>query len=264
VRRDRALGWLGVIAGLGLAVGVQVASPVRVPLYDGVGVLEPYRYLHPGSGQSGFPASYTASTPVEGGKSPQIAAATTESPPQAQLIAMVDAFQLPDGTTEVKTSITPVDPSVQPATGAIAGNVYRISVTTQDNRPLVPKPCDTCRTLVLRGPDQVTDGSIVYLDGQNWVPISSGHGGIGSMIQTNLNLLGDYAVLTGSSGGGGGLDLLVFGGIALALFFAVVAGLFWYRRRPPPVPVARLGPGRGRVPSKRKGPRRPPSGRSDS
>ena len=60
----------------------------------------------------------------------------------------------------------------------------------------------------------------------------------------------------------GGLDPLLFGGIALAAFFAVVAGLFWYRRRPPPVPVVRLGPGRGRMPSKRRGPRRPPSGRS--
>jgi len=66
----------------------------------------------------------------------------------------------------------------------------------------------------------------------------------------------------------GGADdstsLLIIGGIALVAFFAAVAGLFWYRRRPPPVPVATLGPGRGRIPSKRKAPRRPPSGRSGS
>ena len=86
------------------------------------------------------------------------------------------------------------------------------------------------------------------------------HAGFASMYQSNLEALGDFAVVTGASGGpggGGGLDPLLFGGIALAAFFAIVAGLFWYRRRPPPVPVARLGPGRGRVPSKRKGPRRP-------
>jgi hypothetical protein len=263
VSRERALGWFAVLVGLGLAVAVQVGMPVGVPLYDGVGVLEPYRYLHPASGQSGFPTSFTSSTPVEGDKSPQIAAATTESPPQAQLIANEDAFQLPVGATAVKTSITPVDPVSSAAAGSIAGNAYRIAVTDQDDHPLTTKPCDTCRSLVLRAPEDVTDGSIAFFDGKAWVPVNSLHAGIGSMIQTNLNAAGDYAVLTGA-GGGGGLDLLVFGGIALALFFAAVAGLFWYRRRPPPVPVARLGPGRGRIPSKRKGPRRPPSGRSGS
>jgi hypothetical protein len=83
------------------------------------------------------------------------------------------------------------------------------------------------------------------------------------MYQSNLEGLGDFAVVTNAtSGPGDGLDPLLFGGIALAAFFAVVAGLFWYRRRPPPVPVVRLGPGRGRTPSKRRGPRRPPTGRS--
>jgi hypothetical protein len=89
------------------------------------------------------------------------------------------------------------------------------------------------------------------------------------MFQANAPAMGDYAVIVGTLPGGGGggdsgADLLLFAGIALALFFAAVVGLFWYRRRPAPVPVARLGPGRGRVPSKRKGPRRPPSGRSGS
>ena len=94
------------------------------------------------------------------------------------------------------------------------------------------------------------------------------HAGIAGMFQANAPAMGDYAIIVAagpvSGGGDGGLDLLLFAGIALALFFAAVAGLFWYRRRPAPVPVARLGPGRGRVPSKRKAPRRPPSGRSGS
>jgi hypothetical protein len=85
------------------------------------------------------------------------------------------------------------------------------------------------------------------------------------MYQADLGGAGDYAVLASAGstpGDGGGIDLLLFGALALALFFAAVAGLFWYRRRPPPVPVARLGGRPDRVPSKRRS-RKPPSGRSD-
>jgi hypothetical protein len=269
--RDRALGWLALTGGLALALLVQTRAPVGVPLYDGVVVPDPYRYLHPTGNQPGDPSSFDTTKAVSGNVSPLFAAATSESPPQAQLIAQQDAFQLPSGTTSLKVSIDPVDATTQPTEGSIAGNVYRISVTDQDGTALMPKSCATCRSLVLRAPDNVTEGAIAYLQGESWTKVTTIHAGTVGIFQANADALGDYAVISGveSPGGDGaerGLlgDPLVFGGIALALFFAAVAVLFWYRRRPPPVPVARLGPGRGRVPSKRKGPRRPPSGRSGS
>jgi hypothetical protein len=269
--KNRALGWLAIVGGLGLALLVQAHSPVGVPLYDGVVVPDPYRYLHPTGNQPGDPTSFSTTKAVSGDASPLFAAATSESPPQAQLIAQKDAFQLPSGTTTLKLSIEPVDAAAQPTAGTIVGNVYRISVTNQDGTPLVPKPCDTCRSLVLRAPENVTEGAIAYLNGAAWTSLRTFHAGTVGIFQANADGLGDYAVISGDAGPAGGaggdgllLDPLFFGGLALALFFVVVAALFWYRRRPPPVPVARLGPGRGRVPSKRKGPRRPPSGRSGS
>src|SRR5439155_670744 len=81
-----------------------------VPLYDGVVVAEPYRYLHPTGGQAGDPTSATDEKPVSGNQSPFFAAATEESPPQAQLVAMDDAFQLNPGSTHLNVSITAVDP----------------------------------------------------------------------------------------------------------------------------------------------------------
>lgn len=264
--RDRALAWLTVLAGLGLALAVQVHAPVGVPLYDGVLVPDAYRYLHPVGDQAGDPTTFTSSKDVSGGISPFFAAATTENPPQAQINAMQDAFELPPGTSTITYSVTPVDATVQPAEGTIAGNVYRFAVTTADGQTLAPKSCDTCRTLVLRAPDDVTEGTIAHLEGGAWVNVATLHAGLAAMFQANAPGPGDYAVIAGTapSGGTGGVDLLLFSGVALALFFAAVAGLFWYRRRPAPVPVARLGPGRGRIPSKRKAPRRPPSGRSGS
>ena len=269
-RRGGALGWLAVAVGLGLALAVQIREPVGVPLYDGVVVAEPYRYLHPtGADQAGEPTSAESTKAVDADFSPVIAVATTEQPPQAQLIAQNDAFQLPDGTTELRISIMAVDPEVQPTTGSIAGNVYRVAITNQAGAPVTAKPCGTCRSIILRAPEGVTEGTIGHLEDGAWVTVETTHAGVVGMFQVNATGLGDFAVLAGTgpagpAGSGGGLDPLLFGAIALALFFVAVAALFWYRRRPPPVPVARLGPGRGRVPSKRKGPRRPPSGRSGS
>jgi hypothetical protein len=266
VASNRRLGWLLVLLGGGLALGVQIAGPSGVPLFDGVVVVEPYRYLHPAGDQQGDPTPGTDTQSVSGSKSPVIAAATDESPPQAQLIAMEDAFTLPSGTTELTATITPVDPVSPPTDGTIAGNVYRFAVTDQSGTPVTLKLCDNCRSLVVRAPEDVTEGTVERFADGAWIEVTTIHAGTAAMYQANLDALGDYAVITGATGvsSGSDPDLLVFGGIALAAFLVIVAGLFWYRRRPPPVPVARLGPGRGRVPTKRRGPRRPPTGRSGS
>jgi hypothetical protein len=267
--RDRTLGWLAVAVGLGLALAVQLRAPVGVPLYDGVVVAEPYRYLHPSGDQPDDPTSASSTEDVSGSQSPVFAIATDEQPPQAQLIAQSDALQLPPGTTQLQISIKPIDPQAQPTAGAIAGNVYRFAVTTQGGAPVTVKSCEACLSLVLRTPPEVVDGTVAHFENGAWAAVNTFHAGTVAMFQANAASLGDYAVITGSGGGAGGgsggADVLLFGAVgALALFVVAVAGLFWYRRRPPPVPIARLGTGRGRIPSKRKAPRRPPSGRSGS
>jgi hypothetical protein len=97
-----------------------------------------------------------------------------------------------------------------------------------------------------------------------------------ALYQTNPEATGIYAVVaTGGEGIGGALRvlledpvlLLAGGGIAL-VFIAFVALLF-LRARPAPVPAARFpredaSPHASRVPSKRRGSKRPPSGRSGS
>ena len=156
----RRTGLLSILAGAGLALGVQVMAPVGVPLYDGVVVQEPYRYLHPVPGQPGEPASFSATVDVAGGTSPVVVAATTESPPQAQLITQRGAFELSAGAASVKASITPIDAAVAPP-GKLVGNVYRFSVTDEAGNALVPKPCEGCRSLVLRAPEDAGTARIM-------------------------------------------------------------------------------------------------------
>src|SRR6185503_15769151 len=142
-------------------VAVQTAAPVGVPLYDGVVVVEPYRYLHPGDGQAGSPATFTSTPKVTDDKSPIFVAATSESPAQAQLIAQRDAFRLTAGATALSISITPVETTRQPPSGTIAGNVYRFSVTAQDGTQLaVNTGCTDCLSLVLRAPDANAESTV--------------------------------------------------------------------------------------------------------
>ncbi|HUG30994.1 MAG TPA: hypothetical protein VMQ65_10835, partial [Candidatus Limnocylindria bacterium] len=106
---DRRIGWLASLAGGALALAVQVAAPVGVPLYDGVVVQEPYRYLHPTGEQAGSPASFSSTPAVSGSVSPNVIAATTESPPQAQLIAQEGAFVLSASATGLQVSVAPIE-----------------------------------------------------------------------------------------------------------------------------------------------------------
>lgn len=261
---DRRLGWLAILAGAGLALGVQIAAPVGVPLYDGVVVQEPYRYLHPVGDQVNDPTSFSSAPTVIGNESPRFAAATLESPPQAQLIAQVDAFELPPGATSLRVSITPIEPPSTPPGGTIAGNAYRFSVTDQAGNRAVVKPCQGCLSLTLRAPEGIDNAVLKQFADGAWTTVETLHSL--AMYQTNPTALGDYAVV--STGAPGDDPVPVLGGTVLALL--LIAGVFFYlrRRSARATPVERgrgSGPGRvpARIPSKRRPSRRPPSGRSD-
>jgi hypothetical protein len=269
----RRLGALLVLGGSALALAIQVAAPVGVPLYDGVIAMEPYRFLRPVAGQAGDPASYRDTLRVVEGISPVLPAATSESPSQAQLIAQRDAFELTPGVAAIVAEIVPVDPPTLPATGQVLGNAYRFSVTDQLGNPLDIRPCSGCISMVLRAPENSPPGTLMRYSNGTWEEVPTRHAGITAMYQSNVTALGTYAVVsTGDATDGGiGVDLdlvliLAIGGTGL-IILAFVA-LLYLRARPARLPAAQL-PGRGdggparRVPTKRRGPKRPTSGRND-
>lgn len=260
---DRRLGWLAVLGGGLLALAVQVAAPVGVPLYDGVVVVEPYLFLHPTGDQAGLPGSYSESVQTQGVVL-VIVAATTESPPQAQLIAQADAFALTAGATGLQVSITPIEPPAPPDGATIAGNVYRFTVTDQAGNSLPAKPCEGCRTLNLRAPDGTGDATIKRYANGSWIDVNTDHAGTLGLYQANVSVLGDYAVIAGGVQRGLALDvdpLVVLGGGALVIWLVVLGVVIRSRTRPAPIPGAG-SPSRARIPSKRKPPRQQPPGRS--
>ena len=257
---EQRLGLAAVLAGAALAFGVQVLAPVGVPLYDGVAVQEPYRYLHPTGDQPGSPTSYSATVDIAGGASPQITAATTEVPAQAQLVALPGALILADGTTTLQVSVAPIQPPAVPAGGQIAGNVYRFRITDESGAAVAIKPCDGCISLVMRSPEDIGPARLQRFAGGAWSDVDTVHAGIVGMYATNPTVLGDYAVVTGGSGANAGdgdgdaggesglaTALIVAGGSAVIVVLAVVAVLVLRGRSAPRAPDAPRA-----VPSKRK------------
>jgi hypothetical protein len=279
VAPDRRLGWLAVLAGGALALALQLTAPVGVPLYDGVVVAEPYRYLHPTGTHAGQPTSYSADQSVVGGASPAFAAATTENPPQAQLIAQTGAFVLSPGATSVHVSITPVEaPALAPPGATIVGNVYAVSVTDQSGTDLAVAPCDGCLSLSMRAPEGTSADTLERFAGGTWTVMDTLPVGVVSMFQSNPTGLGDIAVvLTGTptaSGAPGpgtsaapGIDpVVIFGVGAVALWLLVFGFIVWQRLRPasaPGLPArgSRKGIPSKQPPSKQRPPRGPGTGR---
>ena len=259
--RRPAGGWTLAI-GLALLVVAQLAGSVLVmPLYDGIVVEDPYRYLSPPAGQPGQPTSASFSNPLDAGASPQVFAATLENPPQAQLIADRGAFVVSPTATAVNAVATPVPPAAMPDQGQLEGNVYRLSVTDQAGTVLRVRAGSTV-TLVLRSPLAFPQAQIARYTGSAWQLLPTISGGLPDLYAANITELGDFAVVappgatplpsgaglpsaTGSQvpvnpGSGSGLNATLFAVIGIILGVALLAAWeLWQRRRSLPPPPAR-------------------------
>ncbi|HTG41391.1 MAG TPA: hypothetical protein VK697_07230, partial [Methylomirabilota bacterium] len=184
-----------LLGGLAVIVVSQLAAPLgSPPLYDGVVVQDPYRYVVPGPGQEGSPTSFLTPLPVDGTTSPRFIAATSESPPQAELIAPPGAFVTGAGVTTLAVSIDPIEAPAPPSTGTIAGNVYRFAVADQTGVDLAVTQ-GTVPTLILRAPDGVVDATIARNSGGAWQELPTQPAGQPGIFLTNVSELGDFALI---------------------------------------------------------------------
>lgn len=244
---------LSLVAGIAVMAIAQLAAPLgSPPLYDGVVVQEPYRYLAPGPGQADSPASFTSPVPVDGTTSPQFVGATTENPPQAQLIAPPGAFVLPAGVAALNVSIEPVPAPAPPSDGPIAGNVYRFAVADQTGAGLA---IDQAKlpTLILRGPDGIFSATIARFSGGGWQELPTQSSGQPGIFYTNVSALGDFALIASPAPGPFGFDPgLVVAAVVAAVLSALVLGFLISRRRRQPTAVRVTPPQRRPRPSKRR------------
>src|SRR5436190_12512829 len=165
--RPRA-GWLAAVAGVLLLVAAaRLSATWHPPLFDGVVIEDPYRYLEPPPGKPGNPTTVSDTLALDQGVSPQLYSGTLELPPQAQMIADRDSFQLPSGTTSIKASIQAIKPPAPVLEGRISGNVYRFAVVNQAGANL-SLHSGTTITVVLRAPNGVSNGTLIHFNGTSW------------------------------------------------------------------------------------------------
>jgi hypothetical protein len=217
--------------GAAIAALAQLALPVGMALYDGVTPLEPYRYLSPQPGQVGTPTSYGGDVMATNGTLPQVIAATTENPPQAQLIAVEGVFVVPAGVTTAHVSITAVAPPALPDRGAISGNVYRIAVTDPSGAELAiasgQRP-----TLAMRSAGALSDATIYrYADGR-WQAVETVSNSSLGVYQAQPTSLGDFAVVDRAAGGIPITSLVIGATVALVIGVIAIWGIrTWGRRK---------------------------------
>jgi hypothetical protein len=224
--RRSVIGRVAVVAGLaGSLVAMRAGSVGSPPLYDGVVSADPYRWLTPAAGQLGGATGADSTLQVTAGASPAITVGTPEQPPQAQLIAGPGALELGLDTTGIVVSLTPVPVLTQPVGGEIAGNVYRISITTQTGASVGAR-ADALVTLALRVPATFTTATIERLENGSWVALPTASSGFPGMFETTgLTAFGDFALVGQPANPSSpvtvlldaALLLVVAGGLVLAL-----------------------------------------------
>jgi hypothetical protein len=190
--------WLAIGAmacGLVVIVAAQRLAPIAgPPLYDGVIVEDPYKWLSPPAGYTGGAQGASASGDVAGNQSPNMSVGTSEQPPQAQVFAGQGYLVIPAGTATIKVSIEPVQPAAQPGDGVIAGNVYRFSLTSQNGGAITGDPTGGV-TVVLRGPANLSSATVERFSGSTWVPLQTDPAGAPNMFTAVVTDFGDLALV---------------------------------------------------------------------
>ncbi len=215
------------VAGALLVTVGWLASPDSVPVYDGVGTDQPYRYV----GKSPAPSTATDTATVTGGVAENLQAKSDEVGPQV----IVDLSQGAFSATTDKVTLTAA-PFVADGTaprGTFDGNAYH--VTASDGATLMPDNVQGflfVRAAVMTSPDPVVVHRTTSSD--PWTEVKTVKSGR-DVLATPFRALGDYAVirLPGSkpidqAGGLSGVRLAFLGGGVLLLIVITVLVL----RRP--------------------------------
>ena len=202
VMRDRrvALRGAGASAGLAIVAVQRIAPSPGPPLYDGVIVVEPYRWLVPPPGQVGDPTSASGDRIARGRQEPdhrrrhdRAAATGPDLRSRAALLILP--------TERHRSRCRSADPAaVLPADGHIAGNVYRILVTNQAGVPLTA-PASARVTIVLRGPETEPQVTMAQFGPDGWVPLETTDAGFGSTHLAVVTSFGDFTLIAPGPGG---------------------------------------------------------------
>ena len=153
-------------------------------------------YVNPPAGKPGGATGASAHVPMNGPKNAVVAVATSEQPPQAQVVAGDGTLILPPSASALDVSITPLDPSVDATVAGAAqilGNVYRIAIVDQAGAAATSLPSSLV-TVVIRAPGDVPGAQVGLVVDGTWHPLKS-EPMFGSTYVAVVTSFGDFAVI---------------------------------------------------------------------
>jgi len=201
------------------------------PIYDGQCIADPYVTL-----TDSPPAKPASTTYPTASTFPAANVATTEIPPQAQILVEAGTFV---NSTPVTLTITPVPaPAAKPPNGVIQGNVYRFTAVNASGTELEPVSKALAVFVILRALTSSPAPTIDRYNGTSWTPLTTFNAGCGNTFEAPSVQMGEFAAVepggsgtTPTTSGGGFPGLAIIGALAVLLIIAVVVLFALERRR---------------------------------
>ena len=181
--------WL-YLSGLALILAA-FAGPRVVPLYDGVGFPDqPYQFMN----GSNPPSPVEQTVPVRDLDQYTTTLQSLESGPQVQVFFDAGSITLPGGAPDVSLEAKPEAPTSQPTSGALAGNVYLLTVVST---PGPPKITNSRAKVFMRLPQNTTSKTPVVMvhraAGGQWGTLTTTKTG-SDVYEAQFSGVGEYAL----------------------------------------------------------------------
>jgi len=183
-------------------ISAAVVNGKAVPIYDGIGNPdEPYRYVQ----APNLKAAQT-SPPTEAAglyntsdltNINRIYAASNEIGPQVAINLGQNSFILPPNAKTVDIKVEPLAPIVQPKDGTIAGNVYRLTITSDAGAvKFSPASSNDYRYIDLRLPQGSPANPVIEYRPQDgsWLRLDTGQVG-NDIYEAPIEGQGDFAMV---------------------------------------------------------------------
>lgn len=227
--RRLGIGALAVAASLLVVFWTTREWGTTPPVYDGLPLqTEPYRYLQPTPGQATTAPPTSASQTIEPSGNLSFIVNTGESPPQAEVQATPQAFDIPPSVQSLVISITPVPPVIPIPKAKQDGNVYRMTATVA-GRVVGVRPGGQV-TVILRGTGASGTGTVERFADGRWsrLPTTIPSGGYHA---ADSDTLGDFALaLSPGSGLAAGVRAAIAVAALLVLIGLLLVGVRLLRR----------------------------------
>ncbi|MQA64108.1 MAG: hypothetical protein GEU86_22235 [Actinophytocola sp.] len=230
-RRHLTLLTATALIALAWLAGPTLPSP---PLYDGLGIPdEPYRYADAprDAVKTESPTAASGTARVTGGVAGPLDAKSAEQGPQVEVFLAEEALTAPRDAKKVRVRVRALAPASQPGDGAVWGNVYRITATSDNGLVKLRNEPVGASTITLRAPADQPRPVLQYRDDSGWhrlITTKFGH----DRYRAAVPVLGDYALVRASDQPSAAPEdnqvavIVIVGGSLILL-----AGVAWLLRR---------------------------------